>query len=95
MSAAKLTPNQIDIELKNIADWKLNPNGEIEKVFQLRTFPDALIFVCAVGVLAESKNHHPDILIQYNKVKLSMTTHDSGGLTEKDFDLAKKINTLP
>ena len=91
----KLTPNQIDIELKQIADWKLNAAGEIEKNFTLTGFPQSLMFVQAVGLLAESKNHHPDILIQWNKVRLALTTHDAGGLSSKDFELAKMINALP
>ena len=91
----KLTPNQIEMEMKNAPDWKLNAKGEIEKVFTLSGFPQALMFVQAVGLLAESKNHHPDILIQWNKVTLALTTHDVGGLSDKDFELAKLVNALP
>ena len=95
IKAAKLTPSQIELAIKDIADWKLNSNGEIEKTFTLSNFPQALLFVNSVGLLAESKNHHPDILILWNKVKLTLTTHDAGGLTSKDFDLAKQVNELP
>lgn len=91
----KLTPNQIEMELKQISDWKINSNGEIEKIFTFTGFPQSLMFVQAAGLLAESKNHHPDILIQWNKVKLALTTHDAGGLSSKDFELAKLINGLP
>ncbi len=91
----KLTPSQIEMELKNIPGWKLTPKGEIERVFNFSGFPQSLIFVQAVGLFAESKNHHPDILIQWNKVTLALTTHDEGGISEKDFDLAKLINALP
>ncbi len=93
--ASKFTPNQIEMELRNLSDWKLNASGEIEKTFVLKGFPQSLMFVSAVGLLSESKNHHPDILIQWNKVRLSLTTHDSGGLTQKDIELAKMINALP
>ena len=95
VKAAKLTPNQMDIAMKEIPDWKINSNGEIEKTFTFTGFAQSLLFVNAVGLFAESKNHHPDILIQWNKVRLALTTHDSGGLTEKDFELAKLVNTLP
>jgi 4a-hydroxytetrahydrobiopterin dehydratase len=95
VKASKLTPSQIDLELKNIADWKVNSNGELEKTFTLTGFTQSLVFVNAVGLLAESKNHHPDILITYNKVRLGLITHDSGGLTAKDFELAKMVNLLP
>jgi 4a-hydroxytetrahydrobiopterin dehydratase len=91
----KLTPTQIEMELKQVPDWKLNVAGEIEKTFTLTGFPQSMLFVQAVGLLAESKNHHPDILIQWNKVRLSLTTHDAGGLSGKDFELAKLVNALP
>ncbi len=95
VKAAKLTPNQIDLQLKELPDWKLNSSGEIEKTFTFSGFPQSLLFVSSVGVFAESKNHHPDILIQWNKVRLSLTTHDANGLTAKDFELAKLVNTIP
>ncbi len=95
MKAAKLTQSQMDMELKNLSDWKVNANGEIEKTFQLSGFPQSLVFVGAVGLLAEARNHHPDILVQYNKVRLALITHDSGGLTEKDFELARAVTLLP
>ena len=91
----KLTPNQLDMEMKDVSDWKLNSNGEIEKTFTFTGFPQSLMFVQAVGLLAESKNHHPDILIKWNKVTLALTTHDVGGLSSKDFELAKLVNALP
>ena len=95
MSVAKLTPNQVDLELKQLPDWKLNSNGEIERQFTFTGFPQSLLFVNAVGLLSESRNHHPDILIQWNKVRLALTTHDAGGLSSKDFELAKLISALP
>jgi 4a-hydroxytetrahydrobiopterin dehydratase len=95
MSVAKLTMTQIDIALKDVPDWKINANGEIEKTFTSTGFQQSLLFVNAVGLLAESKNHHPDILIQWNKVRLTLITHDAGGLSEKDFELAKMVNSLP
>jgi 4a-hydroxytetrahydrobiopterin dehydratase len=95
IKAAKLTASQIDLELKRLPDWKLNAFGEIEKTFTLPGFPQSLVFVGAVGLLAEARNHHPDILIQWNKVRLSLSTHDAGGLTVKDFDLARELNALP
>ena len=91
----KLTPTQIEIEQKQVPDWKLNAAGEIEKTFTLTGFPQSMMFVQSVGLLAESKNHHPDIVIQWNKVRLALTTHDAGGLSSKDFELAKLINALP
>lgn len=90
-----LTVTQIELELKQLPDWKLNSNGEIERNFTLSGFPQSMLFVNAVALLAESKNHHPDILIQWNKVRLALTSHDAGGLSSKDFELAKMISALP
>jgi 4a-hydroxytetrahydrobiopterin dehydratase len=95
VKAAKLTASQIDLELKNVPDWKLNAHGEIEKTFVLNGFPQAMLFANSVALIAESKNHHPDLVIQWNKVRLSLTTHDSSGLTMKDFELASLVNALP
>lgn len=92
---AKLTATQVDLALKDVPDWKINANGEIEKNFTFTGFPQSILFVNSVALLAESKNHHPDILIQWNKVRLCLTTHDAGGLSEKDFELAKMINAIP
>jgi 4a-hydroxytetrahydrobiopterin dehydratase len=91
----KLTASQVEMELKNVPGWKLNSKGEIEKTFVFTGFSQSLMFVQTVGFFAESKNHHPDILIQWNKVTLALTTHDEGGISEKDFELAKIVNTLP
>lgn len=91
----KLTPSQIEMEMRQVPDWKLNASGEIEKTFTLKGFPQSMMFVQAVGLLAESKNHHPDIVIKWNKVTLALTTHDAGGLSSKDFELAKMVNSLP
>jgi 4a-hydroxytetrahydrobiopterin dehydratase len=63
-------------------------------VFQFKDFPAAVKFVNAVAELAEEAQHHPDIDIRWNKVTLALTTHDAGGLTEKDFLLAKKSDEL-
>ncbi len=95
VKAAKLTLSQIELAMKEIPEWKINSNGEIERTVTLTGFPQALLYVNSVGLLAESKNHHPDILIQWNKVKLALTTHDAGGITAKDIELAKLTNALP
>jgi len=57
-------------------------------------FVQSIRFVSRIAKYAESMNHHPDILIQYNKVRLALTTHDEGGLTMKDFTLAQRINRI-
>ncbi|HLC39853.1 MAG TPA: 4a-hydroxytetrahydrobiopterin dehydratase [archaeon] len=84
---------QINEELKKLQGWKLK-GKEIWKVFKFRTFIEAMWFVTRVAAVAENSNHHPDILIKYDTVQLNLTTHDEGRLTEKDFNLADKIEKL-
>jgi 4a-hydroxytetrahydrobiopterin dehydratase len=79
--------------LAEVAGWRLSGN-HIWRLVDFEDFNEAMRFVNRVARLAESANHHPDILIQYSKVKLSLTTHDEGGLTTKDFSLARRINRI-
>ena len=88
-----LTEETIKKELLNLADWCFNDNA-IEKKFLFKNFTQALGFIVQVGLLAEKKNHHPELLNVYNKITIRLTTHDAKGVTEKDFDLAKAINEL-
>ncbi|BCX04285.1 MAG: putative pterin-4-alpha-carbinolamine dehydratase [Candidatus Roseilinea sp.] len=92
---AKLNDAQIQERLAQAEGWRLNEAGEITKTFVFSGFPQSLMFATAVGVLAEAAQHHPDITIRWNKVTLALTTHDAGGLTDKDFDLARQIDGLP
>lgn len=87
---SKLTPEQIGEQL---SDWQIEGN-EIEKTFQFSDFKAAIEFVNRVADLAEKAQHHPDIEINYNKVEIELTTHDEGGVTQKDIDIAKQIETL-
>jgi 4a-hydroxytetrahydrobiopterin dehydratase len=88
-----LTPTEIEQKLVDQPDWSRIDN-EIVRIFTLPSFPAALVFAGAVGHLAERADHHPDILIQYRKVTLTLSTHSAGGLTAKDFDLAAQINAI-
>ena len=65
---------------------------EIRRTYRFRDFREALAFVNRVGDLAERAAHHPDIDIRYNAVTLALTTHDAGGLSDKDFELARAID---
>jgi 4a-hydroxytetrahydrobiopterin dehydratase len=73
--------------------WKLI-GDRIERIVEFKGFSPAIQFVNRVAALAEELNHHPDIDIRWNKVRLVLSTHSAGGLTEKDFTLARKINQL-
>jgi 4a-hydroxytetrahydrobiopterin dehydratase len=66
--------------------------AEIRRTYRFRDFREALAFVNRVGDLAEQAGHHPDIDIRYTLVTLALTTHDAGGLTDKDFALARRID---
>lgn len=96
---SKLSDAEIQSALSELGDWNLNlatdQKKQIGKTIQFTGFQQALLFVNSVGLLAEKANHHPDILICWNRVTLSLVTHDAGGLTRKDFDLAAEINRLP
>ena len=86
-------PTQIEAALTKLKDWKLN-NGRMEKIFSFKNFVEAIEFVNTLVAPAESMDHHPDITINYNKVILSLVTHSAGGITEKDFELARKIDAI-
>ena len=90
---AKLTSVQIRAALAQVPQWK-KKGATIVRTYQLKDFPAALKFVNALGRLAEKAWHHPDIDIRWNKVTLTLTTHDAGGLTKKDFQLARRFDRL-
>ncbi len=89
----RLTKRRIKLELTRVAGWRLRGKN-ISRTFVFEDFAQSIRFVNRVAKRAELMNHHPDILIRYNRVRLSLTTHDEGGLTIKDFKLAKKINRI-
>ena len=90
---ALLNNEQITEGLKTLDGWKRN-DKEIVKEFELKDFVRSMGFVSSVALLAEKADHHPDIDIRWNKVTLVLSTHSEGGLTEKDFSLARQINEL-
>lgn len=89
----KLSEVQIANRLKEVSRWERRGDN-IVRTFKFRNFVKAMEFVNKVAELAEKANHHPDILINYNRVTFSLTTHDVGGLTARDFKLAKRINQM-
>jgi len=89
----KLSRKSSAAKVAKLGNWTLKGNV-ITRFFRFRDFAASMRFVNRVGRLAEAANHHPDILITYDKVRLGLTTHDEGGLTEKDFRLARRINKL-
>lgn len=85
------TNQQITENLKSLSNW-VYVNNSISKEFLFKDFIEAMSFVNSVALEAEKMDHHPDILIYgWNKVKINISTHSAGGVTEKDFQLAQKI----
>ncbi len=90
---AVLSKEEIKEKLKSLEGWQ--PKGkEIHKVYTHKTFKDAINFVNKVADLAEKANHHPDFLIQYNKVTLTLSTHSEGSVTDSDIKLARQIEEM-
>jgi 4a-hydroxytetrahydrobiopterin dehydratase len=91
--AERLDDGAVDTRLSALTGW-VREGDEIRKQFDRPTFAAAIAFVVQVGFLAEAANHHPDIDIRWRTVRIALTTHDDGGLTALDFDLAAKIDEI-
>jgi 4a-hydroxytetrahydrobiopterin dehydratase len=85
-----LKPDEAKARLKKIPEWELEKK-HIERTFEFDDFSESIDFVNGVAEVAEDEEHHPDIDIRYNKVRLVLSTHSKGGLTELDFGLAERI----
>lgn len=90
---AVLNADEVQEKLKFLPGWKL-VNGEIVRETTFKDFVAAVSFVNQVAAKAEAAGHHPDIDIRYNKVRLALVSHDAGGLTQQDFDMAASIESL-
>ena len=87
------SPAEIAQGLTTIPDWRLE-NGALTRSFSFSDFREAMSFVNSVAAVAEQAGHHPDIDIRYNKVNLALSSHDAGGITERDFSLAAEIGKV-
>lgn len=88
----KLDDTQLTAALATLPNWNLE-HGELVRSFTFGDFNQAMEFVNHVAAFAEGAHHHPDIDIRYNRVRLALVTHDAGGITQKDIDLARSIET--
>jgi 4a-hydroxytetrahydrobiopterin dehydratase len=88
-----LSASEIRNCMQAIPQWTLRDRS-IDREFTFKDFRQAINFTNRVAQVAEAADHHPDICISYNKVKLDLSTHTAGGLTQKDFELATKLNQL-
>ncbi len=90
---AVLSDDEIRQQLEGLAGWTLEGDSIVAEL-QLSTFPDSVAFVVRISFAAEAANHHPDLDIRYNKVRITLSTHSEGGVTAKDLDLARAISEL-
>lgn len=88
-----LTEKEIKTYLEFLDDWEFDGNV-IKREWIFKDFVEAMDFINMIAVMAENHNHHPEIFNVYNRVSLRFNTHDAGGVTEKDINIAKEINKL-
>ena len=91
--AALIAQSNLKEMMKRIPEWETNKKS-IERTFEFDDFDQAIDFVNAVAEIADEEEHHPDIDIRWNKVRLVLFTHSEGGLTDLDFQVAEKLDTL-
>ncbi len=90
---ARLDDDRIAERLTEVPGWARDGDAILRTV-ECASFPAAIAFVVRIGFLAEAKDHHPDVDIRWRTVHLSLSTHDLGGLSDRDFDLAAEIDTV-
>jgi 4a-hydroxytetrahydrobiopterin dehydratase len=88
-----LSQQDTETRMRALPGWQIE-SGELVRTFTFRDFLSSIDFVNQIAKYAEGAGHHPDIDIRYNRVRIALMTHDAGGLTEKDFDLAAEIAKL-
>lgn len=89
----KLSDSQIQEALGSLTDWNLVA-GKLHKEFKFADFMEAFAFMTRCAILAEKMNHHPEWFNVYNTVRVDLTTHDAGGITEYDITLAQQMNAF-
>ncbi|MEM1113303.1 MAG: 4a-hydroxytetrahydrobiopterin dehydratase [Pseudomonadota bacterium] len=93
MSMKKLSTVEVEQRLGQLPDWTLD-EGKLYRHFVFNNFLEAFGFMTQVAMLAETLNHHPEWSNVWSRVEIHLTTHDCGGISELDFELAGRINTL-
>ena len=93
MVSPKLTTLQIENEILNLSNWTVQ-NDKLHKQYHFDSFIEAFGFMASVALVAESMNHYPEWTNVYNRVTIDLTTHDSGGISALDFELAKRADEI-
>ena len=88
--AEKLSREEIESALRELPGWRLM-DAKLIAEFKFKTFPEAFSFMTRVAFEAERRDHHPDWTNSYNRVRIELTTHDAGGVTRNDLDLARAV----
>lgn len=93
MERRKLEPQEVESRLASLSGWA-QENGQITKTYTFDTYKAGLVFAVAIGHLADRMDHHPDLFIGYQKLKVGLNTHDLDGISTYDFALAEQIESL-
>jgi 4a-hydroxytetrahydrobiopterin dehydratase len=93
MSALLLSPEELNTHLAQLSDWSI-VNSKLHKQFQFQDFVAAFGFMSSMALVSERMGHHPEWFNVYNRVIVDLTTHDAGGISDKDIDWAKVANRL-
>lgn len=93
MAAERLTAEQIEAGLQELSGWELK-NDKLHRELRFKNFVQAWGFMTQAAILAEQMNHHPEWFNVYSKVIIDLTTHEAGGISQLDFDLAKKMDNV-
>jgi 4a-hydroxytetrahydrobiopterin dehydratase len=91
MSIEKMTAQEIEAGLEGLSGWHLK-EGKLHRQLKFKNFVQAWGFMTQIAILAERANHHPEWSNVYSRVTIDLTTHEAGGISQRDFELARKIN---
>lgn len=90
---ARLSETQIALGLERLVEWA-QAGDAIQRTYSFKTFVEAMAFVDRAAAAAEAVQHHPEILIRYNRVTMTLSTHDAGGISQKDIDMAGAMDAM-
>lgn len=93
MSTPVLSPQELETQLSQLDGWTIE-NNKLYKEFKFPSFVEAFGFMSSLALVSEAMGHHPEWFNVYNRVTIELTTHDSGGITRKDIEWARKANEL-
>lgn len=93
LAYVKLPPDEVETRLEKLVDWGIE-GEELAKTYHFKAYKDGAVFAAAVAYLADALDHHPNILVGYKTVRISVNTHSVGGISPYDFELARRIDGL-